>query len=81
MTTGFSRQSTAVRQRLVDGAAVVETVVRAAGGDLVHRVYGARLVRILVVEVETVAPALLRLLGLFDLMITSVVGSGRDKSR
>ena len=49
----FPSEHGAVRQRLVDGAPVVETVVRAAGGDLVHRVYGARLnSEYLVVEVE-----------------------------
>tara|TARA_Y100001970_G_scaffold160645_1_gene196514 strand:+ start:1848 stop:3710 length:1863 start_codon:yes stop_codon:yes gene_type:complete len=49
----FPSQHGAVRQRLVDGAPVVETVIRAAGGDLVHRVYGARLnSEYLVVEVE-----------------------------
>ena len=49
----FPSQHGAVRQRLVDGAPVVETIIRAAGGDLVHRVYGARLnSEYLVVEVE-----------------------------
>ncbi|MCH2626701.1 MAG: hypothetical protein MKZ75_01335 [Acidimicrobiales bacterium] len=49
----FPSQHAAVRQRLVDGAPVVETIIRAAGGDLVHRVYGARLnSEYLVVEVE-----------------------------
>lgn len=32
----------AVRQRLVGGAPVVETVMRIPGGDALHRVYGAR---------------------------------------
>jgi hypothetical protein len=38
----FAAHESGVRQRLVDGAPVVETVLRAAGGDVVHRVYGAR---------------------------------------
>ncbi len=38
----FPSEHGAVRQRLIDGAPVVETVIRAAGGDLVHRVYAAR---------------------------------------
>ena len=38
----FPSQTSGVRQRLVDGAPVVETVVRAAGGDIVQRVYAAR---------------------------------------
>ena len=38
----FPSEHGAVRQRLIDGAPVVETVIRAAGGDLIHRVYAAR---------------------------------------
>ncbi len=43
----------AVRQRLVDNAPVVETVLRVQGGEVLHRVYGARLgADAVVVEVE-----------------------------
>lgn len=38
----FAAHESGVRQRLVNGAPVVETVLRAAGGDVVHRVYGVR---------------------------------------
>ena len=52
----FPSQASGVRQRLVDGAPVVETIVRAAGGDIVQRVYAARLdAEFLVVEVENQA--------------------------
>ena len=52
----FPSEHGAVRQRLVDGAPVVETVLRAAGGDLVHRAYAARGdSEYLVVEVENQA--------------------------
>ncbi|MEO1064418.1 MAG: hypothetical protein AAFZ07_23610 [Actinomycetota bacterium] len=33
----------AVRQRLLDGAPVVETVLRVQGGEVIHRAYGARI--------------------------------------
>ncbi|MEM8902695.1 MAG: hypothetical protein AAGF02_03240 [Actinomycetota bacterium] len=47
-----SRES-AVRQRLVDGTPVVETVLRVAGGEVIHRAYGARLgADVVVIEVE-----------------------------
>jgi len=49
----FPSKHDVVRQRLVEGAPVVETLVRAAGGDLVHRVYAARVnSEQLIVEVE-----------------------------
>ena len=49
----FPSNHGSVRQRLVEGSPVVETVIRAAGGDLVHRAYGVRLdSEYLVVEVE-----------------------------
>ncbi|HIL06364.1 MAG TPA: hypothetical protein EYG17_09990 [Acidimicrobiia bacterium] len=52
----FPAQHGAVRQRVVDGAPVVETVIRVAGGDVIHRVYGARLqTDYTVVEVENQA--------------------------
>lgn len=52
----FPSEHGAVRQRLVDGAPVVETVLRAAGGDIVHRAYAARSdSEYLVVEVENQA--------------------------
>ncbi len=52
----FPAQHGSVRQRLVDGAPVVETIIRVAGGDVIHRVYGARLnAEYLVVEVENQA--------------------------
>src|SRR6187551_587140 len=35
-------RETAVRQRLVDGAPVVETSMRVPGGDIAHRAYAAR---------------------------------------
>ncbi len=38
----FPSEHGAVRQRLNDGAPVVETLIRAAGGDIIHRVYAAR---------------------------------------
>lgn len=48
-----------VRQSLIDGAPVVETRVRAGGGDIVHRVYAARVGDGdgLIVEVENEANA------------------------
>ena len=52
----FPSQHGAVRQRLVQGAPVVETVLRVAGGDIVHRVYATRKSsEVLVVEVENQA--------------------------
>ena len=52
----FPSEHGAVRQRLVDGAPVVETVLRAAGGDLIHRTYAARTdAEYLIVEVENQA--------------------------
>ncbi|MDP6900826.1 MAG: hypothetical protein QGF99_02435 [Acidimicrobiales bacterium] len=52
----FPSEHGAVRQRLIDGAPVVETVIRAAGGDLIHRVYVARAdSEYLVVEVDNQA--------------------------
>ena len=52
----FPSEHGAVRQRLIDGAPVVETVLRAAGGDLVHRAYAARSdSEYLIVEVENQA--------------------------
>jgi len=52
----FPAQHGSVRQRVVDGAPVVETVIRVAGGDVIHRVYGARLeADYTVVEVENQA--------------------------
>lgn len=49
----FPSRHEVVRQRLVEGAPVVETLIRAAGGDLVHRVYAARVnSEQLIVEVE-----------------------------
>ncbi|WP_419914732.1 hypothetical protein [Candidatus Poriferisodalis sp.] len=38
----FPSRAAAVRQRLVDGMPVVETVLRVGGGDVVHRVAAAR---------------------------------------
>jgi hypothetical protein len=48
----------AVRQRLVDGAPVVETAMRVPGGDVVQRVFGAVLgtTDALVVEIENATP-------------------------
>ena len=52
----YPAQHGSVRQRVVDGAPVVETVIRVAGGDVIHRVYGARLeADYTVVEVENQA--------------------------
>ena len=52
----FPSEHGAVRQRLIDGAPVVETVIRAAGGDLIHRVYAARAdSEYLIVEVDNQA--------------------------
>ncbi|MDP6863091.1 MAG: hypothetical protein QGH80_05335 [Acidimicrobiales bacterium] len=52
----FPSEHGAVRQRLVDGAPVVETVIRAAGGDLIHRVYATRAnSEYLIVEVDNQA--------------------------
>lgn len=52
----FPAQHGSVRQRVVGGAPVVETVIRVAGGDVIHRVYGARLkADYIVVEVENQA--------------------------
>ncbi|MEC9338553.1 MAG: hypothetical protein VX971_02860 [Actinomycetota bacterium] len=52
----FPAQHGAVRQRLVDGAPVIETAIRVGGGDIIHRVYAARLdSEHLVVEVENQA--------------------------
>ena len=49
----YPAQHGSVRQRLVDGAPVVETVIRVAGGDVIHRVYAARVDgEYIVVEVE-----------------------------
>ena len=39
---GFPSRAAAVRQRLVDGTPVVETVLRVGGGDVVHRAAAAR---------------------------------------
>ncbi len=38
----FPSSASAVRQRLVDGAPVVETIVRVPGGDVVHSAFAAR---------------------------------------
>ena len=38
----FPSRATSVRQRLVDGMPVVETIMRVGGGDVVHRVAAAR---------------------------------------
>ncbi len=48
----------AVRQRLVDGAPVVETSMRVPGGDVAHRAYAARAggADVIVVEVENRTP-------------------------
>jgi hypothetical protein len=52
----FPSQTSGVRQRLLDGAPVVETILRAAGGEIVQRVYGARLdAELVVVEIENLA--------------------------
>lgn len=47
----------AVRQRLLDGTPVVETVLRVQGGDVIHRAYGARVgPDAVVIEVENATP-------------------------
>lgn len=48
----------AVRQRLVDGAPVVETTMRVPGGDIVHRAFAVRVGDddVLAVEVENRTP-------------------------
>jgi hypothetical protein len=52
----FPSRAAGVRQRLIDGAPVIETVVRAAGGDIVQRVFGARLdAEYVMVEIENQA--------------------------
>jgi hypothetical protein len=52
-------RETAVRQRLVDDAPVVETAMRIPGGDVIHRVYAVRTETgddALVVEIENATP-------------------------
>jgi hypothetical protein len=46
-----------VRQRLVDATPVVETSMRVAGGDAIHRAYGVADGDLLVVDIENASPA------------------------
>jgi hypothetical protein len=49
----FPSHEAGMRQRLVDQAPVVETIVRVGGGDIIHRCYGARLTdEYVVIELE-----------------------------